>query len=165
MTHGATPPLCRRGAFATAGRPPWRGANLGDGMSAWQKALTAGFVAAMISAAPAWAQGDPLAPPSDLGASGVPVPPDGTAILGTAAPAGEIAIPVPPSTCPGLQAMMRSQGVVLLPTGGGNAQRYVRDQAYCDSGQEANPAWVPTSDNPQCFIGYTCAEPNDDGDN
>lgn len=117
-------------------------------------------------AMPAMAQNDALTPPPDLGTGPLPVPMDGTAIYGGPPPSGgEIAIPVPPNNCPGLQAMMQRQGVVLIPTGGGNAQRYVRDQAYCDSGQDANPAWVPTADNPQCFIGYTCAEPNDDGDN
>lgn len=101
-----------------------------------------------------------LAPPADLDAQGVPTPVDSTAIMGNQPPAGEMAIPVPPSTCGPLAAMVRQNGFVLIPTGGGNAQRYVRDANFCDNSQNAKPAWVPTDDNPKCFIGYTCGAPN-----
>lgn len=111
--------------------------------------------------------GDPLAPPSDLGASGVPVPPDGTAIYGqnTPPPAGVMAIPVPPATCGGVAAVVRTQGFILIPTGGGNARRYVRDERFCADDQATKPAWIATSDNPRCFVGYTCGEQNNDGGN
>ena len=119
------------------------------------------MVGLLLAPATAWAQaGDALTPPPDLGAQGLPVPGDGTAILGNTPPAGEMAIPVPPSTCGPLTAMVRRNGFVLIPTGGGNAQRYVLDQGYCAQGQVTTPAWVPTDDNPRCFVGYTCAEPN-----
>ncbi|MBP2148941.1 hypothetical protein V5F63_05660 [Xanthobacter autotrophicus DSM 597] len=115
----------------------------------------------------ALAQGDPLAPPSDLGAGGLPVPIDGTAIYGQnqAPPAGYMAVPVPPSTCAGVRQVVTSQGFILVPTGGGNAQRYVRDQRFCQDDQTTKPAWMPTSDNPRCFVGYTCGESNNDGGN
>lgn len=109
--------------------------------------------------------GDPLLPPPDLDAQAVPVPPDGTAIMGNSPPGGEMAIPVPPSTCGPLAAMVKRNGVVLIPTGGGNAQRYVRDESFCAEGQVTTPAWVPTDDNPKCFIGYTCATSDNDGGN
>lgn len=76
-----------------------------------------------------------------------------------------MAIPVPPSTCGGISAVVRSQGFILIPTGGGNAQRYVRDQRYCQDDQTTSPAWLPTSDNPRCFVGYTCGEADNDGGN
>ena len=117
-----------------------------------------------VGSAPLLAQNDPLAPPPDLGAAGVPVPPDGTAILGeNNAPGGMMAIPVPPSTCAGIQQVVRSQGAILIPTGGGNAQRYVLDERYCAGDQVTKPAWLPTSDNPRCFVGYTCGAANNDG--
>lgn len=125
--------------------------------------LVAGLVLFPVAAGAQ--MGDPLLPPSNLDAQGVPVPPDGTAILGNSAPMGEMAIPVPPSTCGPLQAMVKRNGVVLIPTGNGNAQRYVRDESFCIENQVAKPAWVPTDDNPQCFIGYTCSASNDDGGN
>ena len=115
----------------------------------------------------AHAQGDPLAPPSDLGAGGLPVPIDGTAIYGQnqPPPEGYMAVPVPPSTSAGVRQVVTSQGFILVPTGGGNAQRYVRDQRFCLDDQTTKPAWMPTSDNPRCFVGYTCGENNNDGGN
>lgn len=125
-----------------------------------RRVLMAGLLVILPVAAFAQA-GDPLAPPSDLGASGVPVPVDGTAIMGNnVPPSGEMAIPVPPSTCAPLAQMVRANGYVLIPTGNGNAQRYVLDQRYCAEGQVTKPAWVPTDDNPRCFIGYTCGAPD-----
>lgn len=110
--------------------------------------------------------GDPLTPPPDLGASGVPVPMDGTAIYGEGTPPpGYMAIPAPPSTCGGIAAVVRNQGFILIPAGNGTAQRYVRDERYCADDQVTKPAWLPTTDNPRCFIGYTCGEANNDGGN
>ncbi|WP_454915878.1 hypothetical protein [Xanthobacter sediminis] len=129
----------------------------------------AGIVLALASvlagAGPAAAQSDPLTPPPDLDAAGVPVPPDGTAILGenNPPPMDMMAIPEPPGTCAGLAAAVRQEGALLVPTGGGNAQRYVRDVGFCAEGQSANPAWVPTPDNARCFVGYTCGTANNDG--
>ena len=128
----------------------------------------AGLAAVFVSiCGPAFGQSDPLAPPADLGAGGVPVPMDGTAIYGqgTPPPEGMMAIPVPPSTCSGMRAVVRSQGFILVPTGGGNAQRYVLDQRYCADDQTTSPAWLATSDNPRCFVGYTCGEASNDGGN
>lgn len=127
----------------------------------------AAFVSVAL-AGPALAQGaDPLTPPPDLGAGGVPVPVDGTAIYGqgTPPPEGMMAIPVPPADCGGIRAVVRSQGYILIPTGGGNAQRYVLDERYCAGDQVTKPAWRPTADNPRCFVGYTCGAANNDGGN
>lgn len=128
----------------------------------------AAVAATLLSlSAAALGQSDPLTPPPDLGAAGVPVPMDGTAIYGqgTPPPEGYMAIPVPPSTCGGILQVVRTQGFILIPTGGGNAQRYVRDERYCAEGLETKPAWLPTSDNPRCFVGYTCGAANNDGGN
>lgn len=120
-------------------------------------------VASALALAPAaLAQaGDPLAPPPDLGGGPLPVPQDGTAIPGSqpGPPAGYMAIPVPPSTCSGVQSVVRSQGFILIPTGNGNAQRYVLDQRYCPGNEDTKPAWIATSDSSSCFVGYTCTEP------
>ncbi|MFG1231173.1 hypothetical protein V5F72_02565 [Xanthobacter flavus] len=129
--------------------------------------MAALLVPSLLASSLALAQGDPLAPPSDLGAGPLPVPIDGTAIYGQnqPPPEGYMAVPVPPSTCSGVRQVVTSQGFILIPTGGGNAQRYVRDQRYCQDDQSTSPAWMPTSDNPRCFVGYTCGEANNDGGN
>ncbi len=133
-------------------------------MRASRGAAMALALAGALLTLPAVAQTDALTPPPDLGASGVPVPGDGTAILGNNnPPAGMMAIPVPPSTCAGLAAAVKQQGALLVPTGNGNAQRYVLDDSYCAEGQSAKPAWLPMPDNPQCFVGYTCGTSNNDG--
>ncbi|MFG1417355.1 hypothetical protein V5F38_06010 [Xanthobacter sp. V0B-10] len=126
----------------------------------WVGLAIAGFAAA----GPAMAQNDPLAPPPDLDAAGVPVPVDSTAILGNNQPPSEMmAIPAPPSTCAGLAAAVRQEGSVLVPTGDGNAQRYVIDDRYCAEDEVTKPAWLPMPDNPRCFVGYTCGMANNDG--
>lgn len=137
-------------------------------MGLFKDAASAAVLAAALVGvcAPAFAQSDALAPPPDLGASGVPVPVDGTAILGQGTPpSGMMAIPEPPSTCAGVAGVVQSQGFILIPTGGGNAQRYVLDGRYCAQGQTTKPAWIATSDTSRCFVGYTCGIANNDGGN
>jgi hypothetical protein len=34
----------------------------------------------------------------------------------------------------------------------------VRDQSACYPLQITRPAWVPSADTEQCFVGYTCRE-------
>ena len=69
--------------------------------------------------------------------------------------------------CPAARALVMRQGAIVLGTGHSlydrNApslfDRYVVSRAYCMSTQVTEPAFVPTSDNRQCFIGYTCRNP------
>ena len=69
--------------------------------------------------------------------------------------------------CSAARALVVQQGAIVLGTGHSlydrNApslfDRYVVSLAYCASTQVTEPAFVPTSDNRQCFIGYTCRNP------
>jgi len=69
-------------------------------------------------------------------------------------------------TCDAARALVTRNGAVVLGTGSSrydpNAPalfgRYVVSQAYCYSTQTTEPAFVPTTDNRQCFVGYTCRE-------
>lgn len=54
-----------------------------------------------------------------------------------------------------------SRGIVLR-TGEFTYDRYVNSLQFCDAGDSLKPEWVPTRDNPQCFIGYTCYLPTVD---
>ncbi len=107
------------------------------------RALLGGVLLAALPASMAGAQGN-MPPPPGLGLP---------AIDPTTAP----------PTCAGLAALVKSQGAVVLGDNPRTYQRYVRDQTFCAYQQVASPAWVPTADNPQCFVGYTCGDSNNDG--
>lgn len=49
-----------------------------------------------------------------------------------------------------------SQGSMVLQTGANTYDRYVSWDQFCQRGERAEPAWVPTADVKQCFIGYRC---------
>lgn len=58
--------------------------------------------------------------------------------------------------CGQAKALVASRGAVVLSTGQNTFDRYVSSGAFCLSGEFARPAWVPTADDPQCAIGFTC---------
>ena len=59
-------------------------------------------------------------------------------------------------TCGQARALVASQGAVVLRTGPGAFDRYVRDSTFCIAQTTAQPAWVRTADVAQCPIGGTC---------
>jgi hypothetical protein len=64
--------------------------------------------------------------------------------------------------CAASRDLVMRDGAVVLTTGQYTYNRYVKDAAYCLIDQYAQPSWVPSADNPQCFIGYRCTSgPND----
>jgi hypothetical protein len=70
-------------------------------------------------------------------------------------------------SCAAARALVMREGAIVLGTGHSlydrNApplfDRYVNSQAYCKRDEVTEPAFVPTTDNRQCFIGYTCRQP------
>lgn len=61
-------------------------------------------------------------------------------------------------TCRQAKSLVTDSGAVVLSTGQHTYDRYVRSQAFCLTNEFAQPAWVPTEDIPQCFVGYTCVD-------
>lgn len=61
-------------------------------------------------------------------------------------------------SCSQAKFLVASRGAIVLSTGQYTYDRYVSSQASCLSGQFTRPAWVPTADTPQCFVGYTCVD-------
>ncbi|MFG1463290.1 hypothetical protein V5F77_10330 [Xanthobacter sp. DSM 24535] len=61
--------------------------------------------------------------------------------------------------CASVAGLVNSRGAVLLSTSPTTFDRYVRDITFCMPGEALRPQWVRSRDNPQCFIGYTCYEP------
>lgn len=66
-------------------------------------------------------------------------------------------------TCAEAADLIRTRGVAVLATSRTLYDRYVRDRSFCPYDQDTKPEWVPTRDNPQCFIGYTCYDPSRGG--
>jgi hypothetical protein len=59
-------------------------------------------------------------------------------------------------SCPQARDLVAVQGAVVLNTGPTTYDRYVSSSNACILGERVEPAWVPTGDTPQCFIGYRC---------
>lgn len=62
--------------------------------------------------------------------------------------------------CVTVRNLVRSEGSVVLYTGPHLYDRYVDHAGFCPIMMRTQAAWVPTRDNGQCFIGYTCEQPN-----
>jgi hypothetical protein len=86
------------------------------------------------------------------------------ALLGLALIAtGAVAQPRPSTVnmlCGQAAAIVAARGAIVLGTGGFTYDRFVADRRFCAITQTTEPAWVPTADMPQCFVGYRCKEPN-----
>jgi len=61
-------------------------------------------------------------------------------------------------SCSAARSLVAGQGGVVMGTGPSLFDRYVVSRAFCASTQVTEPAFVPATDNPQCFVGYTCRE-------
>ena len=74
---------------------------------------------------------------------------------------GTLAQPRPSTTdmkCAQAAGMVAARGAIVLGTGGFTYDRFVSDASHCAIKQTTEPAWVPTADTPQCFVGYRCRE-------
>lgn len=65
-------------------------------------------------------------------------------------------------TCQQAARFVLARGAVVLGTGGQTYDRYVRDRSFCAPTEVVQRRFVPTLDNPQCFVGYRCREPSND---
>jgi hypothetical protein len=61
-------------------------------------------------------------------------------------------------TCSRAAGLVASQGAIVLGTGVYTYDRHVSGPNFCVLGGTIEPAWVPTADNPQCFVGYQCRQ-------
>ena len=65
-------------------------------------------------------------------------------------------------TCSQAATLVRTAGAAVLSTGPNVYDRYVISRQFCSADQALDPAWVPTRNSPQCFVGYTCFDPTRD---
>ena len=61
-------------------------------------------------------------------------------------------------TCAQAKASVDQAGAIVLGTGGGKYDRFVRSEGICTAQEMGVPTWVPTRDVAQCFIGYVCED-------
>ncbi len=62
----------------------------------------------------------------------------------------------PSLPCARAAALVQAQGAVVLGTGVYTYDRFVSGSNHCVYGEFAEPAYVPSADTPQCFVGYRC---------
>ena len=60
-------------------------------------------------------------------------------------------------TCKAANDLVTRRGAVVLGSGGSSYDRSVRSETLCPTGLYGRAAFVPTRDNPQCYIGYYCS--------
>ena len=82
--------------------------------------------------------------------------------VGAAAAAARVGPPTPQRACGANRQLVMKEGAVVLDAGPTAYARFVRSGAECLVDQFPEPAWVPSSNNPQCFIGYRCKDGSDD---
>jgi len=62
----------------------------------------------------------------------------------------------PARSCAANQQSVRENGAIVLGTGGYTYDRFVAHRGFCQFDEYVEPAWVPSRDTPQCFVGYRC---------
>lgn len=77
------------------------------------------------------------------------------AILATGAQA-QPQLVTPTRPCSIVRQAVLARGAVILRTGTHTYDRYVRSRNFCEINEYIEPAWVPTADTSQCFVGYIC---------
>ena len=82
--------------------------------------------------------------------------------VGATTAMAQVGPPTSQRTCSANRQLVLRDGAVVLDTGPTTYARFVRNGSECTVGQFPEPAWVPSSNNPQCFIGYRCKEGSDD---
>jgi len=63
----------------------------------------------------------------------------------------------PAMSCRAASSLVAQHGAVVLGTGPDLYDRYVVNESFCPTGYYARPAFLPTRDNPQCYVGYYCS--------
>jgi hypothetical protein len=81
--------------------------------------------------------------------------------IATAATA-QVGPPTSQRPCSANRQLVLKEGAVVLDTGPNTYARFVKSAAGCLVDQFPEPAWVPSSNNPQCFIGYRCRDSSDE---
>ncbi len=80
------------------------------------------------------------------------------AVLLASAPVAEARPSTLTMTCAIAAATVARAGAIVLTTGELTYDRFVAQSGFCQRGQTTKQAYAPTSDDPNCAIGYVCRE-------
>jgi hypothetical protein len=69
----------------------------------------------------------------------------------------------PSMACRAAAALVAARGAIVLGTGPNTYERIVVHGGFCTIEETTAPAWEPTTDNPQCFVGYRCKDKFNEG--
>jgi hypothetical protein len=61
-------------------------------------------------------------------------------------------------SCASTRGLVQNTGAIVIGTGPNLYDRFVMDAGYCTLTQKAEPAWLPTADEPECLVGRRCVE-------
>jgi hypothetical protein len=64
----------------------------------------------------------------------------------------------PEMACGRVANIVSLNGAMVMDTGPNTYDRYVVSKAYCTPQERLKAAFVPTANDDQCFIGYTCEQ-------
>lgn len=64
----------------------------------------------------------------------------------------------PAMACGTAANLISLNGAMVMSTGGHTYDRFVVSAAYCTPHEYTKSAFVPTANDPQCFVGYTCEQ-------
>ena len=76
--------------------------------------------------------------------------------------AAQVGPPTSQRSCGANRQLVMKDGAVVLDTGPSTYSRFVKNGSECLVDQFPEPAWVPSSNNPQCFIGCRCKDSTDE---
>jgi hypothetical protein len=81
-----------------------------------------------------------------------------TALL---APGAATAQMEPPTiSCAQARGQVQARGAAVVYSSRHIYDRYVLDQRFCAHGETTRAAFIPTRDDPACFVGFRCVTPD-----
>jgi hypothetical protein len=66
----------------------------------------------------------------------------------------------PTITCAQARGQVQARGAAVVYSSRHIYDRYVTDQRFCSHGETTRAAFIPTRDDPACFVGFRCVTPD-----
>jgi hypothetical protein len=77
------------------------------------------------------------------------------------APSSALAQMEPPTiSCAQARGQVQARGAAVVHSSRHIYDRFVLDQRFCAHGETTRAAFIPTRDDPACFVGFRCVTPD-----